>query len=58
MAIIDPGVRIEQNYTPYEQGLADNVFIKDPTRKNLTVGKVWPGLVHFPDWTHPNASHW
>lgn len=20
--------------------------------------QVWPGLVHYPDWLHPNVSHW
>lgn len=54
--IIDPGVYIEPGYEAYEDGLRRNVFVRDPTGGNFSIGKVWPGLVHYPDWTHPNAS--
>lgn len=57
VVIIDPGVRIEAGYGPYDQGLRDQLFVSNPLRGNApVVGKVWPGPVHFVDWSHPNAS--
>ena len=56
VVIVDPGVRIESDYGSFERGLRDNVFINDPSGTTPVVGKVWPGLVHFVDWAHPNAS--
>jgi alpha-glucosidase (family GH31 glycosyl hydrolase) len=57
VVIIDPGVRIEAGYGPYDQGLRDGLFVSNPLRANApVVGKVWPGPVHFVDWSHPNAS--
>ena len=61
--IIDPGVKLEANYSVYERGLEQDVYIRfgataargdAPT--DYVVGKVWPGHVNFPDFTHPNAS--
>jgi alpha-glucosidase (family GH31 glycosyl hydrolase) len=55
VVIVDPGVRIVNEsdpYRPYHRGIAENVFSKP-------IGKVWPGLVHFPDWFAPNtARYW
>jgi alpha-glucosidase (family GH31 glycosyl hydrolase) len=54
----DPGIKIDPGYAPYEQGLKDGIFVKDVDGKPY-VGKVWPGLVHFPDFTHPDTqSYW
>jgi len=56
--IVDPGIYVEPGYPPYDQGIVANVFIKDKTGKNF-LGKVWPGLTNFPDFTHPNAfEYW
>mmetsp|Transcript_38321 Transcript_38321/g.75440 ORF Transcript_38321/g.75440 Transcript_38321/m.75440 type:complete len:998 (-) Transcript_38321:211-3204(-) len=54
--IIDPGVYIEPGYAAYDKGVEMEVFVRDPQGVNFTIGKVWPGLVHYPDWTHPNTS--
>lgn len=54
----DPGIKIDPGYAPYEQGLKAGIFIKDVDGKPY-VGKVWPGPVHFPDFTHPDAqAYW
>lgn len=61
--IVDPGVKIQDGYNVYAAGLEANAFIKfGPTGErgdaptDFVVGKVWPKLVNYPDWTHPNTS--
>ena len=63
--IIDPGIASEvkptgsgTSYGALDSGIEDNVFIKAGNGKDNLVGRVWPGWVHFPDFTHPNASKW
>jgi len=56
--ITDPGVRIDNDYAAYQDGLKRDIFVRDPTGLNYSVGKVWPGLVMFPDWTHPNTTQY
>ncbi|KAL3875953.1 hypothetical protein ACJMK2_033851 [Sinanodonta woodiana] len=56
--IVDPGISIDQtpgSYLPYDEGISDNVFVKDFNGSPI-VGVVWPGKTVFPDWTHPNVS--
>lgn len=56
--IIDPGIRIEKNYSSYERGIHQDIFIRDK-RGSYYVGQVWPGPVYFPDFMHPNIeSYW
>ncbi|GBB95116.1 hypothetical protein RclHR1_02480015 [Rhizophagus clarus] len=58
VVIIDPGIKIEEGYFPYEDGLKRNVFIKNSRGKNI-VGKVWPGLTVFPDWfSRETFTYW
>ncbi len=38
--ILDPGIHISAGYTPYEEGIAQDVFIKDVTGQPY-VGQVW-----------------
>merc|ERR1712241_175553 len=40
-------------------GIKHGIFIREPgdSDKHL-VGKLWPGLVHFPDFTNPKAQEW
>ncbi len=52
--IIDPGIKIDSEYTAYTQGLEQDVFIKDVTGEPY-VGSVWPGPVHFPDFLAPKG---
>ena len=55
--IVDPGVKVEEGYEPYEDGLAQDVFVKYPDGENFT-GEVWPGWCHFPDFTNPRVREW
>jgi len=48
--ILDPGVKVDPGYRVYEQGLAGNHFCLGPSGRPY-VGIVWPGEVHFPDFS-------
>lgn len=52
--IVDPGVKIDPGYPVYEDGLAQDVFLKDITGKPY-IGFVWPGAVHYPDFLNSKA---
>ncbi|KAM3922289.1 lysosomal alpha-glucosidase-like [Leptodactylus fuscus] len=58
--IVDPAISTTGppgTYLPYDDGLKRDVFIKNATGQPL-VGKVWPGLTVFPDFTNPETFHW
>lgn len=55
--IIDAGVKIEEGYDVYEEGVAGNYFCKDAQGGDF-VGAVWPGRVHFPDFLNPETRRW
>lgn len=55
--IIDAGVKIEDGYDVYEEGVKSNYFCKNAEGKDF-VGAVWPGRVHFPDFLQPEARDW
>lgn len=55
--IIDAGVKIEDGYDIYEEGVANNYFCKDENEKDFVAG-VWPGRVHFPDMLNADARRW
>jgi len=55
--IIDAGVFINYTTPAYIVGTEYDVWIKSAqNHSNYLVGVVWPGMVHWPDWLHPNAS--
>lgn len=55
--IIDAGVRIEEGYEVYEEGIRNGYFCKDINGNPFTAA-VWPGKVHFPDVLNPEARAW
>ena len=55
--IIDAGVKIEEGYPVYEEGVEGNYFCKDADGENF-VAAVWPGRVHFPDVLNSEARTW
>jgi len=54
--IVDPGIHNRSGYGPWEQGLAQDVFIKQGDGTAPYIGSVWPGSTAFPDFLHPNGS--
>lgn len=55
--IIDAGVKIEDGYDIYEEGVKNNYFCKREDGSNFPVA-VWPGLTHFPDMLNKDAREW
>lgn len=55
ITIVDPGIMVYEGYDAYDQGMKQDVFIKDITGKPY-LGQVWPGPTYFPDFLHPNAQ--
>jgi Alpha-glucosidases, family 31 of glycosyl hydrolases len=55
--IIDPGIKIDENYEVFRDGKAKNIFVKNPDGTNL-VREVWPKECMFPDFTDPKAREW
>jgi alpha-glucosidase len=55
--IIDAGVKIEEGYDVYEEGVKENYFCKDADGNDF-VGAVWPGRSLFPDFLNPKAREW
>lgn len=57
VSIVDPGVKIDPGYGPYERGLERGLFVNGPDGEPATV-KVWPGDVHLPDFMREEARNW
>lgn len=57
VVIIDPGIKIDQDYSVYVDGLKKDLFCKRADGP-LMKGSVWPGLCVFPDYTKPEARAW
>ena len=55
--IIDAGVKIEDGYETYEEGIKGNYFCKEEDGNNFVAG-VWPGRVHFPDFLNEKTREW
>lgn len=57
VVITDPGIKVEEGYAAYDDGLRKNIFLKYADGK-LYKGEVWPGWCHFPDFTSPAGRAW
>ena len=57
MPIIDAGVKIEDGYDVYEEGVKNGYFCTNQDGTPFVAG-VWPGRVHFPDMLNPEARAW
>lgn len=55
--IIDAGVKIEEGYDIYEEGIEKGYFCKRADGSEF-VAAVWPGETHFPDFLNPDARRW
>lgn len=57
IAIIDPGIKIDTNYSIFKEGLENDYFCKRADGPYMK-GKVWPGECYFPDYTNPKVREW
>ncbi len=55
--MIDPGVKVDDNYFVYSSGKKAGIFVSDPYGNEFH-GKVWPGDCAFPDFTRPETRSW
>src|SRR5437763_11696458 len=55
--IIDPGIKVDENYSAYQAGRAQNLFCKAADGSEFHAN-VWPGTCAFPDFTDPRARAW
>jgi alpha-glucosidase len=57
VSILNPGVKIDRGYRLYRDGIQQEIFCKLPNDRALRA-PVWPGWVHFPDFTDPDTRLW
>ncbi len=57
IVMIDPGIKMDENYEIYQQGLENDYFCKRPDGE-LMIGPVWPPKTVFPDYTNPEVRQW
>jgi len=55
--IIDAGIKIEEGYEVYEEGLKKGYFCKKEDGTPL-VAAVWPGQSHLPDFLNSDVRKW
>jgi len=53
--IVDPGIMVDSNYSPYTTGVELDLYIKDLSG-GYYLGQVWPGPTYFPDFLHPSSQ--
>ena len=57
MVIIDPGIKVDKNYSVFKEGLEKGYFCRRPDG-HFVMGKVWPGDCYFPDFTRAEVREW
>lgn len=57
VTIVDPGVKVENGYSVYEEGLKNGYYAKTPTGDTY-VNAVWPGDAVYPDFGSPAVRTW
>lgn len=57
VVIIDPGIKIDENYWVFQEGKANRFFCRRADDYFME-GSVWPGKCHFPDFTNPKVRKW
>ena len=57
VTIVDPGVKVDENYPVYAEGRKRDLYCK--TREGEEYHNVvWPGTCAFPDFTNPETREW
>ncbi|MHB1177205.1 MAG: glycoside hydrolase family 31 protein [Daejeonella sp.] len=57
VVIIDPGIRVDENYSVFREGKQNNYFCRR-CDDYFMEGHVWPGRCQFPDFTNPKVRTW
>jgi alpha-glucosidase len=57
VVIIDPGLRVDDNYSVFREGKEKRYFCRR-CDDYFMEGHVWPGRCQFPDFTNPEVREW
>jgi alpha-glucosidase len=57
VVIIDPGIRVDDNYSVFKEGKENRYFCRR-SDDYFMEGHVWPGRCQFPDFTNPEVRTW
>src|SRR5437016_1143981 len=57
VTIVDPGIKIDDNYFVYQQGMEHDYFCRYENGQ-IFKGSVWPGLCVFPDFSRSDVRNW
>ncbi|MCC8410375.1 glycoside hydrolase family 31 protein [Mucilaginibacter sp. UR6-1] len=57
VCIVDPGIKVEEGYKQYDEGVAKNYFATYTNGDNY-IASVWPGRCHFPNFFDDEVKEW
>ncbi len=57
VTIIDPGTKIDEHYSVYQEGIEQGYFCRYQNG-DLFLGNVWPGPCVFPDYSQSKVRTW
>jgi alpha-glucosidase len=57
VTIVDPGVKVDENYPVYTDGREKDLYCKTRDGEEYH-NAVWPGVCAFPDFTNPETREW
>lgn len=57
VTIVDPGLKQEEGYAAYDDGVEKNIFLKN-TDGSLYTNRVWSGTTVFPDFGRKDVHDW
>jgi alpha-glucosidase len=57
VTIVDPGVKVDENYSIYTEGKDRDLYCKTRDGEEYH-NAVWPGVCAFPDFTNPETREW
>ena len=57
VVIVDPGIKVDENYQVYRDGRDNGHFCKTEDGQEFQA-QVWPGVCAFPDFTNSETREW
>ncbi|CAH1000418.1 Oligosaccharide 4-alpha-D-glucosyltransferase [Neolewinella maritima] len=57
VVMIDPGIRVDEDYPVYTDGIKQDAFCRRSTGEQM-IGPVWPSECVWPDYTDPDVRDW
>jgi alpha-glucosidase len=57
VTIVDPGVKVDEHYDVYREGMERGYFVKNPDG-SVHEGMVWPGNTAYPDFLKASTRQW